>query len=186
MPANPGPFYQVFYAYTYGTAIWLGMQAILLILMPKLAIMMLANDGHQTSEVEVYLGRSLGFALVLIAVITMFFTGTIPLSSSISEPVSLEDNDPKAPYARPILQVTTFFHSLSTVYCYTRYVNYGQTAYMLGALGYGMMASVGLWSVMFGGTEARRSKRTGADKRTWGFPFQNTQAYDKRKDRKMG
>ncbi|KIW31986.1 hypothetical protein, variant [Cladophialophora immunda] len=138
------------------------------------------------TDVEIYLSRSLGFALVLIALIAIFFTGTIPLSSSISEPVSLEDNDPKAPYARPILQITTFFHSFSMVYCYMRYVNYEQTAYMLGALGYGILASVGIWSVIFGSTEARRSKRTGADKRTSGFPFKNSQAYDKRKDRKMG
>ncbi|KIX94364.1 uncharacterized protein Z520_09750 [Fonsecaea multimorphosa CBS 102226] len=176
----------VFYAYTYGTALWLGMQAVPLVVMPKLIIMMLAEDGHQTSDVEIYLSRSLGFALILVALIAMFFTGTIPLSSSISEPVSLEDDDPKAPYARPIVQITTLFHSLSMVYCYMRYVNYAQSAYMLGALGYGILASVGIWSVIFGSTEARRSKRTGADKRMSGFPFKNSQAYDKRKDRKMG
>jgi hypothetical protein len=118
--------------------------------------------------------------------IILFFTGTIPLTSSISEPVSLDDNDPKAPYARPILLVTTFFHGLSFIYCYTSYVNHQQTGFVLGALGYGIMTSVGLWTVIFGDTTARLSKRTGADKRTSGWPFKNTQAYDKRKDRKMG
>ena len=124
--------------------------------------------------------------MVLIAFIVMFFTGTIPLSSSISEPVSLEDNDPKAPYAVPILRITTMFHALGTIYCYMRYVKYSQTGYMLGAVGYGMMASMGLWCVVFGTSGGRISKRTGADKRTTGFPFKNVSAYDKRKDKKMG
>ena len=114
------------------------------------------------------------------------FTGSIPLASSIGEPISLEDHDPKAPYARPIILTTTFYHGLSFIYCYTRYVNYQQTGFLLGALGYGGLVLVGLWSLVFGDTKARLSKRTGADKRTSGWPFKNTQAYDKKKDRKMG
>ncbi|EXJ58833.1 hypothetical protein A1O7_06263 [Cladophialophora yegresii CBS 114405] len=176
----------VFYTYTYGTAIWLGLQAVPLVVFPKLVIMTLAEEGHQTSDVEIYLSRSLGCALMTVGTIIMFFTGTIPLTAGISEPVSLGDNDLKAPYARPILLVTTFFHSLSFIYCYTSYVNYQQTGFVLGALGYGIMASVGLWTVIFGDTTARLSKRTGADKRTSAWPFKNTQAYDKRKDKKMG
>ncbi|KIX04996.1 uncharacterized protein Z518_05868 [Rhinocladiella mackenziei CBS 650.93] len=175
-----------FYAYTYSTAAWLAIQAVLLIVLPKLVITMLAKDLHQISDIEIYLSRSLGFALVLIALIIMFFTGSIPLSASISEPVSLEDNDPKAPYAVPILRITTFFNSLNMIYCYMRYVNYEQTAYMLGAVGYGAMASLGLWCVVFGTAAGRLSKRTGADKRTSGFPFKNSSAYDWKKDRKVG
>lgn len=41
--------HQVFYAYTYGTGLWLGLQAAPLIIMPKLVITTLAEDGHQTS-----------------------------------------------------------------------------------------------------------------------------------------
>jgi glutathione S-transferase len=114
------------------------------------------------------------------------FTGSIPLTSTTSEHISLEDHDAKAPYARPILMTTTMFHGLSFVYCYMRYVSYQQTGFVLGALGYGIMATVGIWGVVFGDTKARLSKRTGADKRTSGWPFKNTQAYDKKKDRKMG
>jgi hypothetical protein len=44
---------------------------------------------------------------------------------------------------------------------------------------------MGLWIVLFGTTAGRLSKRTGADKRTAGFPFKNEKAYDKKKDRKM-
>ncbi|EXJ86216.1 hypothetical protein A1O1_06586 [Capronia coronata CBS 617.96] len=146
----------------------------------------LAKDIHPATDVEVYFCRSLGFSLTLIALIVLFFTGSIPLSSSISEPVSLEDNDPKAPYAVPILRITTMFHGLSTIYCYMRYMNFGQTGYMLGAIGYGAIGSLGLWCVIFGTSGGRISKRTGADKRMTGFPFKNIMAYDKKKDRKMG
>lgn len=133
-----------------------------------------------------YFSRSLGFALVLVALIVMFFTGSVPLSSSISQPVSLEDSDPKAPYAVPIIRITMLFHALSMIYCYMRWVHYRQTGYVLGAVGYGAMASFGLWCLIFGTSAGRISKRTGADKRMTGFPFKNTMAYDKKKDKKMG
>lgn len=108
------------------------------------------------------------------------------MSSSISEPVSLEDSDPKAPYAVPILRITMLFHGASMVYCYMRYVNSDKAGYMFGAVGYGALTSLALWCVVFGTSGGRLSKRTGADKRMAGFPFKNTMAYDKKKDRKMG
>lgn len=42
-------FRQVFYVYTYGTAAWLGLQALPLILLPKAITTMLAEDLHQTT-----------------------------------------------------------------------------------------------------------------------------------------
>lgn len=175
----------MFYAYTYGTAGWLGLQALPLIITPKVIITMLASEVHNATEIELYFSRSLGFSLAILALIVLFFTGTIPLSSSISEPISLEDNDPKAPYAVPLVRVMTLWHSISLIYCYVRYMNSAQTGYVLGALGYGAMAAIGLWIVLFGTTAGRLSKQTGADKRTTGFPFKNDKAYDKKKDRKM-
>lgn len=38
------------------------------------------------------------------------------------------------------------------------------------------MAVFGLWCLMFGGDKGHISKRTGADKRTSGFPFRNAEA----------
>lgn len=41
---------QTFFVYTYGTAAWLGLQAGVLILVPKLVLSLLAeDDGHHTS-----------------------------------------------------------------------------------------------------------------------------------------
>ena len=116
----------------------------------------------------------------------MFFTGSIPLSSSITEPISLADDDPKAPYAVPIVRITTGFNAVCLIYCYVRYVNVGNVAFLLGAVGYGLMAAMGLWCVLFATSGGRISKRTGADKRTTGFPFKNTAAYSKKLDKKMG
>lgn len=123
---------------------------------------------------------------MIIGVIVLFFTGTIPLSSSITEPVSLEDHDPKAPYAVPILRITALLHLILAGYCWVRWNNSGATGYALGALGYALMATMGGWCVLFGSSGGRLSKRTGADKRTTGFPFKNASAYDKKSDRKMG
>lgn len=84
----------------------------------------------------------------------------------------------------PILQVTTLFHILSTIYCYTKYLSTGQSGFILGLIGYGGLSCVGGWSVLFGFT-SRVSARTGEDKRTSGFLFPNTAAYDKKADRKL-
>ncbi|KAK5096834.1 hypothetical protein LTS08_007324 [Lithohypha guttulata] len=174
-----------FFAYTYGTAAWLGLQSATLILTPKLVVNLLAVDeSHHTSDIEVYFARSLGFALTILAIIVLFFTGTVPISTSVSQPISLEENDSRAPYAMPVIQATTLFHLLSTIYCYTRYLNSGQTGYILGLIGYGGLACAGAWSVLFGFT-SRVSARTGEDKRTSGFLFPNTAAYDKKADRKL-
>jgi hypothetical protein len=171
----------MFYAYTYGTAGWLSLQAMPLIIMPKFLVALLTTEVHRATDMEVYFGRSLGFSLVVLALIVLFFTGTIPLSSSITEPVSLEDNDPKAPYAVPIVRVLTLWQSVCLAYCYVWYTSstQGAGAYMIGVLGYGILAAMGLWIVLFGTTAGRLSKRTGADKRTAGFPFKNEKAYDK-------
>ena len=116
----------------------------------------------------------------------LFFTGAVPLSSSITEPISMEDSDPKAPYALPIIRVTTLFHVISLIFCYMRYVNSGQAGFVLGAIGYGLLSAMGMWFIVFGTTARRLSKRTGADKRTSGFPFTNSEAYNRKRDKKMG
>jgi glutathione S-transferase len=137
-------------------------------------------------ELEVYFARSLGLALVLISVIMMLLTGSIPLTSSPTEPISTDDSDPKAPYAVPVLRLTMLFHALAAIYCYTSYISMGQSGFMLGLVGYGAMAAMGLWCVMFATSGGKISRRTGADKRTSAFPFKNETAYNKKRDKKMG
>ncbi|KAF7507098.1 hypothetical protein GJ744_010911 [Endocarpon pusillum] len=114
----------------------------------------------------------------------MLLTGSIPLTSMVSEPVSIEELDPKAPYAVPVLRTTMIFHSLAAIYCYTSYVSLGQSGFMLGLAGYGALATMGLWCVMFATSGGHISKRTGADKRMSGFPFKNEKAYNPKVDKK--
>ena len=73
-----------------------------------------------------------------------------------------------------------FYHTSAAFYGYGRYSGTGQTGYVLGFLGSSVFAGFGLWVLMFGGNKGHISKRTGADKRTSGFPFKNAEA-DKRK-----
>lgn len=65
-----------------------------------------------------------------------------------------------------------------------RYLSYGQTGFALGIAGYGGIAAVGLWCLLFAREGGRISKRTGADKRTSGFPFKNVEADKKKAGRK--
>jgi small neutral amino acid transporter SnatA (MarC family) len=111
-------------------------------------------------------------------------TGFIPLTSSISEPVTTEDSDPKAPYALPTLMVTSIFHSASAFYAYTRYVTTGQGSFAIAVAGGSLLASIGLWCVLFASSNGKISRRTGADKRTTGFPFANSEAAKKHAGKK--
>lgn len=76
--------------------------------------------------------------------------------------------------------MTVVFHAACTFLAYTQYVRTGQTALVLGVTGYGFLAAMGLWCILFASSSGRISRKTGADKRTSGFPFNNAEA-DKRK-----
>jgi hypothetical protein len=56
---------------------------------------------------------------------------------------------------------------------------------MLGAMGSGILTAMGLWCILFGNSAARISKRTGADKRTSGWPFGNVEADKKRAGKRI-
>ena len=122
--------------------------------------------------------------MVLIAAFMMLLTGSIPLTATAGEPVLMEDSDSKAPYAVPVLRLTIIFHALAAIYCYTTYVSLRQSGFMLGVVGYGALAAMGLWCVMFATSGGKISRRTGADKRMTGFPFKNEKAYNKKVDKK--
>jgi len=60
------------------------------------------------------------------------------------------------------------------------FVSSSQAGFALGIVGYGLMSAMGMWCMLFASEGGRISKRTGADKRTSGFPFKNAEA-DKKK-----
>ncbi|KAJ5823345.1 Glutathione S-transferase/chloride channel C-terminal [Penicillium robsamsonii] len=151
----------VFRAYTYSTAAWLSLQSLPLILGPSMIITMLLDETRPASPMELYFARCFGFSLLTIAVLTVMLTGSIPLTSDIKESVTAEEDDPKAPYAVPTLMVTCIFHSACAFYAYT------------------CIAAIGLWCMLFASSHGRISRRTGADKRTTGYPFKNSEAAKK-------
>lgn len=125
---------------------------------------------------EIYFSRCFGFSLLAIAILCIMLTGTIPLTTSVSEPISAEDSDPEAPYAVPTLIVTSLFHAVSAFYAYAWYTTTEKTGFAVGMAGYFGLAAVGLWCALFGSSHGKISRTTGADKRTTGFPFANREA----------
>ncbi|KAL3470004.1 hypothetical protein BJX99DRAFT_58124 [Aspergillus californicus] len=113
-------------------------------------------------------------------------SGTIPLTAGLADPIDTAnpetdaDADPKAPYAVPTLIVTSAYHGASAFYAWTRYVDTAKGVFLIAMVGYAFVAAVGLWCVLFASSHGRISRRTGADKRTAGFPFGNREADKKR------
>lgn len=128
---------------------------------------------------EVYFARSCGIGQVSLALLFLILTGALPLASSYS--ITAEESDPKKVYAFPVLLISSGLHATVASYTYSWYSGTGQTGFAAGMLVSGFLAAMGLWCMLFSGS-SRISKRTGADKRTSGFPFKNIEA-DKRKKR---
>lgn len=139
-------------------------------------------------DVEAYLSRAFGLALLAVATLTILLTGSVPLAPSVgavgATTTSTEDENARAPYAVPTLLVTTLFQATLAFYNYTWYLANGQTALGLGMVGSASVASLGVWCLLFATSKGRVSKRTGADKRTSGFPFRNAEADKRHPERK--
>jgi len=62
-----------------------------------------------------------------------------------------------------------------------RFTTSSQLSFAAGGFGYGALASLGLWCILFASTSGRISRKTGADKRTSGFPFANKESASAKK-----
>ncbi|KAI9644937.1 hypothetical protein NHQ30_006971 [Ciborinia camelliae] len=175
----------VFYSYTYGTGAWLALQALPLIISPTLIIMMLSPEVREATPIEEYFSRSLGMALLTLGIMVVLLTGSVPLTSSISDTttaaVTDSESDPKAPYAVPVLIISTLYHGLIAFYCYARYTTLGTFSFALGSIGSTTLFSIGGWCILFGTASGRISRKTGADKRTSGWPFGNQESASAKK-----
>ncbi|KAF2401218.1 hypothetical protein EJ06DRAFT_581402 [Trichodelitschia bisporula] len=168
----------VYYAYTYGTCGWLALQAVPMLLSPTLLVASLSPEVREATTLEVYLSRSLGLAAITIGALCVLLTGSVPLSSRLTEagPTTTDPTDPKAPYALPTLTITLMYHSAAAFYAYALWTSTGVWGYAFGVVGSTLLAAVGLWCVLFASSDGRISRKTGADKRTSGFPFKNKEA----------
>lgn len=69
-------------------------------------------------------------------------------------------------------------------YCYTQWDAGGSSAYAIAMTARLGLSALGGWVLLFGSTSGRISRKTGADKRTSGFPFKNVEADKKREGKK--
>ncbi|KAF1984758.1 hypothetical protein K402DRAFT_358770 [Aulographum hederae CBS 113979] len=173
----------VFYAYTYGTAGWMTLQALPLLISPSSVVLSLTSEARQVTDVETYLGRSLGLALLIIGFLPLPLTNSIPLTSSPSTS-SETANENSNPYVQPTLFFTLLHHSLVAFYTYTRYNTTSLNGFIFHSVISGAFAAVGLWCVLFSQDGGHIGKRSGQDKRMSGFPFGGKSA-EKRKKKAM-
>ncbi|KAI1154841.1 hypothetical protein F4825DRAFT_130847 [Nemania diffusa] len=162
-------------AYSFASCGWNALQAAPLILVPQAIIGFLTLGEYSPApgggDIEHYLARSLGFALLALGLVTVVLTGSLPVGSVIDTA-----EDVPSPYAAPVLLLTTLHHAASAFQGWARYTATDQAGYLLGFVGSAGLAAFGTWCLLFGGEKARISRRTGADKRTSGFPFRNAEA----------
>ncbi|KAI0125561.1 hypothetical protein BJ170DRAFT_684823 [Xylariales sp. AK1849] len=169
-------------AYSFASLLWHGLQGVPLIVWPQAidGLLKIDNAGGlgttASSGVENYFARSLGLALLALGLSTVVLTGALPLTSMVDTP-----SDATSPYATAILLITTLHHGFSAFYCWVKYNGTDQTGFLLGFAGSASLAAFGLWALLFGSGKGRHSKRTGADKRTSGFPFGNSEAAKRNK-----
>lgn len=76
--------------------------------------------------------------------------------------------------------MTTLYHSAAAFYMYGMWTETGVSSFAFGVTGSTTLAAVGIWCILFASSDGRISRKTGADKRTSGWPFKNAEA-DKRK-----
>ncbi|KAJ4421636.1 hypothetical protein N0V82_003637 [Gnomoniopsis sp. IMI 355080] len=157
--------------YSWATLAWLSAQAMPLITWPTFISSLLTPDYQHADFTEQYFARSLGFAQLTLGLVVVCLTGAIPLTSLVDTPT-----DSISPYANAVILISTLYHASQAFYSYTRFGYTSAGGYFFGALGSVVLAAFGLWCLMFGSDKGHISKRTGADKRTSGFPFRNTQA----------
>lgn len=164
-------------AYSFGSLAWLGLQSAPLLLWPSFISSLLSPEYTPTNAAEIYFARQLGLAQLGVGLLIVVLSGALPLTSAADGP-----EGSISPFADAVVLVSTLYHAASAFYSYLRFYSSGETGFAFGMAGSSALAAFGLWCVMFAGDEGRRSKRTGVDKRTSGFPFRNAEA-DKRKGR---
>lgn len=171
--------------YSFSSLAWLSVEALPLIIWPSFISSMLNVDVNRgihvpVNPVEEYFARSLGFSQLAVGLLIVILSGSLPLTSAT---ISKEEGQP---YASAVVLISMLYHAWSAFYAYIRYnSSYGQVGFLLGALGRGALATFGLWITLFADDKGHISRRTGADKRTSGFPFGNSEA-DKKRVPKMG
>ena len=133
------------------------------------------------SPYESFLSRAFGTTLVLAAFLVLVCSGELKrVYRGDSQGDTLPDD--RSTTATITLVSTLLYHlAMATLsYTYGSKPAMSSTLMTLGGGAHLVLGVAGLLVVVFRG-EGRTSKRTGADKRTSGFPFKNSEAAKKHK-----
>lgn len=82
--------------------------------------------------------------------------------------------------------VAVAFQAVTAFYLYTQLMGGWSFAFTAGMVGNALLFCFGTWTLLFGQEVGRVSKTTGADKRTSGFPFVNSEAAREKKRESRG
>lgn len=152
-----------------------------LLVSPSLVLWMLSPDPHPLSSFESYICRSLAVHIFLAIFLLLVCSGELKrLYGDDHQGETLPDDS--SPIATITLVSTVFYHfALAiTLYAYSLKPDLSSALTALGGGGHLVLGVAGLLILVFRG-DGKISKRTGADKRTSGFIFKNTEASKKHK-----
>ncbi|TKX27556.1 hypothetical protein C1H76_0394 [Elsinoe australis] len=141
-------------------------------------VWMLSPDPRTVTSLETFLARSFAASLLLVAFLNLLLSGE--LQAIFAEAGAADVN---SPYASPTLYATLIYNTASCIMLYTYSYSHSLSSSWLttGSLLHLILASSGLLLIMFGQGPGHISKRTGADKRTSGFPFKNAESDRKKR-----
>jgi len=162
-----------------GTSAYLTLQAVPLLLTPRLIVSMLAPEPRRMTDLEAYLSRSFAMLLLAFAALNLLQTGAIPLTNSVAESMTAAPDKEglrRNPYAYPTAVITTGYHAISAMYIYMQIAQRISFAFAIGLICSSALFCVGVWVLLFGGDIRKTSKTTGADKRTSNYPFDNKES----------
>ncbi|KAG0134103.1 hypothetical protein HOY82DRAFT_240231 [Tuber indicum] len=168
----------VYYCFNYLSSGWMVLEALPLITTPTIIISMLSSEVREPTQLESYLSRSLGLALIAFATLNLLLTGSIPLVSSFAATATVKGTstdleDPTAPYAVPSLSVTLTYHIAVGFYCYQQWALGQSATYAIGMIAHGFLAAMGVWVMMFASANGHIYRKTGADDKSSSFSMTN-------------
>ncbi|KAL1307005.1 hypothetical protein AAFC00_005634 [Neodothiora populina] len=170
-----------FRLYTQASAASLAGLAAPLLVSPSLVAWMVSPEPHALTSLESYLSRGFACSLILASFLVLVCSGELKrLYGDDSQAVSLPDD--KSVSATITAVSTLVYHLVFAIVLYVHGLDPGLSSSLMtlgGALEL-LLGIAGLLLLVFRG-EGKISKRTGADKRTSGFPFKNAEAARKHK-----
>lgn len=85
-----------------------------------------------------------------------------------------------SPYHYPATFLTSFYHGVSLIYCYTTYQSTNSVCFAFGMVGSGFLACWGLYCLIFGG-----AVEGGGKDRVSGWPFRNRPEREAKREKMM-